>query len=131
MKKWVVFLLGMIAGGVLTFVMMLVLAIGANTSSNGMTLFDEPGECLSTGSFEIMQVIDDGVALANEIDKVRSSYNTHTDLLVLLVNDEGKLYYDDQVINVPNGKYARQIGVYKYPTKLGFEKTVPIVKIME
>ena len=72
MKKWVVFLLGMIAGGVLTFVMMLVLAIGANTSSNGMTLFDESGECLSTGSFEIMQVIDDGVALANEIDKMLS-----------------------------------------------------------
>ena len=131
MKKWVVFLLGMIAGGVLTFVMMLVLAIGANTSSNGMTLFDEPGECLSTGLFEIMQVIDDGVALANEIDKMRSSYNTHTELLVLLVNDEGQLYYDDQVINVPIGKCARQIGVYKYPTKSGFEKTVPIVKIME
>lgn len=131
MKKWVVFLLGMIAGGVLTFVMMLVLAIGANTSSNGMTLFDEPGECLSTGSFEIMQVIDDGVALANEIDKMRSSYNTHTELLVLLVNDEGQLYYDDKVINVPNGKCARQIGVYKYPIKSGFEKTVPIVKIME
>mgnify|MGYP003442075892 CR=1 FL=1 len=99
MKRWVVFLLGMIAGGVLTFVMMLVLAIGANTSSNGMTLFDEPGDCLSTKTFEVMQVVDNNHALAHEIEwnAVLQSYMSNG-LLVLLTNDNGEYYYDDQVI---------------------------------
>ena len=41
----------------------------------------------------------------------------------------GKSYYDDQIIKIPSGKCVKQIGVYKYQTKDGFEKTVPIVDI--
>ncbi len=51
--------------------------------------------------------------------------------MVLLINDEGKYYYDDQIIEIPKGKCLRQIGVYKYMTKAEFEKTVPIAKIMD
>ena len=130
MKKWVVFLLGMIAGVVLTFVMMLVLAIGANTSSNGMTLFDEPGECLSTKTFKVMQVVDNNHALAHEVEwnEVLESYIS-TNLLVLLTNDNGEYYYDDQIIKVPKGMCMRQVGIYKYQTRMDIEKTVPIVKL--
>ena len=131
MKKWVVFLLGMIAGGVLTFVMMLVLAIGANTSSNGMTLFDEPGDCLSTKTFEVIQVVDNNHALAHEVEwnAVLESYMS-TGLLVLLTNDNGEYYYDNQVIEVPKGMCMRQVGIYKYQTRMEIDKTVPIVKLM-
>lgn len=131
MKKWIVFLLGMITGGILTFGILLALTIGANTSSNGVTLFDEPGECLSTESFEVMQVVDDHHALAYEVEwnDILQSYIS-TDLLVLLTNDNGEYYYDDQVIKVPKGMCMRQIGIYKYQTKMEIDKTVPIVKLM-
>lgn len=131
MKKWFVFLLGMISGTVLTFVAMIVLAIGADTSSYGITLFDKPGDCLSTKSFEVMQVVDNNHALAHEVEwnEVLRRY-IPTDLLVLLTNDDGEYYYDDQIIKVSKGMCMRQIGVYKYQTREEFDKTVPIVKLM-
>lgn len=133
MKKWVVFLLGMIAGGVLTFVMMLVLAIGANTNANnnGITLFDQPGKCLNAKAFEVMQVVDNNHALAHEVewDELLEDY-MQTGLLVLVTNDNGEYYYDDQIIEVPQGMCMRQVGIYRYQTRMDMEKTVPIVKLM-
>ena len=124
MKNFIVFILGLISGGVLTIGLIMILAIGANESNKGMTMLEQPGECMSTNSFSVTQVIDENAALARETD-------LFSDLLVLLVNDEGILYYDNQIINIPEGKCARQVGVYKYTTHSGIEKTVPIVKIME
>lgn len=124
MKNFIVFILGLISGGVLTIGLIMILAIGANESDKGMTMLEQPGECMSTNSFSVTQVIDENAALARERD-------LFSDLLVLLVNDEGILYYDNQIINIPEGKCARQVGVYKYTTHSGIEKTVPIVKIME
>ncbi len=124
MKNFIVFILGLISGGALTIGLIMILAIGANESDKGMTMLEQPGECMSTNSFSVTQVIDENAALAREID-------LFSDLLVLLVNDEGILYYDNQVISIPEGKCARQVGVYKYTTHSGIEKTVPIVKIME
>ena len=49
---------------------------------------------------------------------------------MLVTNDNGELYYDDQVIEVPKGKCMRQIGVYEYQTKSENWKTVPIVQLM-
>lgn len=133
MNKWLVFLLGIISGVAITFITALILSSSANTTEKGTTLFETPGECLSTGSFEIIQVIDNNKALAYEIDHTSSfsSYTAHTELLVLLVNDDGIYYYDEQVIDIPDGKCARQIGIYKYLTKQEVYKTVPIVKIMD
>ena len=124
MKNFIVFILGLISGGALTIGLIMILAIGANESDKGMTMLEQPGECMSTNSFSVTQVIDENAALARETD-------LFSDLLVLLVNDEGILYYDNQIINIPEGKCARQVGVYKYTTHSGIEKTVPIVKIME
>lgn len=124
MKNFIVFILGLISGGVLTIGLIMILAIGANESDKGMTMLEQPGECMSTNSFSVTQVIDENAALARETD-------LFSDLLVLLVNDEGILYYDNQIISIPEGKCARQVGVYKYTTHSGIEKTVPIVKIME
>ena len=124
MKNFIVFILGLISGGVLIIGLIMILAIGANESDKGMTMLEQPGECMSTNSFSVTQVIDENAALARETD-------LFSDLLVLLVNDEGILYYDNQIINIPEGKCARQVGVYKYTTHSGIEKTVPIVKIME
>jgi hypothetical protein len=42
-----------------------------------------------------------------------------------------KYYYDDEKIETPKGKVVRQIGIYQYPTKNDFVKTVPIIEIMD
>ena len=47
--------------------------------------------------------------------------------VVYIVTDGQNLFYDDQVIEVPKGKKAMQIGTFRYETKLG-EKVVPVIK---
>ncbi|MBO5673472.1 MAG: hypothetical protein J6S09_04180 [Paludibacteraceae bacterium] len=135
MKKWVVFLLGLISGVVLTLVTMVILAMGANTNANnnGVTLFDQPGECLNAKAFEVMQVVDNNHALAHEVewnDVLERYMQTGSGLLVLVTNDNGEYYYDDQIIEVPQGMCMRQVGIYRYQTRMDMEKTVPIVKLM-
>lgn len=135
MKKWVVFLFGLISGVVLTLVTMVILAMGANTNANnnGVTLFDQPGECLNAKAFEVMQVVDNNHALAHEVewnDVLETYMQTGSGLLVLVTNDNGEYYYDDQIIEVPQGMCMRQVGIYRYQTRMDMEKTVPIVKLM-
>ena len=135
MKKWVVFLLGLISGVVLTLVTLVIIAMGANTNANnnGVTLFDQPGECLNAKAFEVMQVVDNNHALAHELEwnEILESYvPTASGLLVLVTNDNGEYYYDDQIIEVPDGMCMRQVGIYRYQTMSDMEKTVPIVKLM-
>lgn len=77
-----------------------------------------------------MQVVDQNYALAYE-QEYSKNYYRHTGLLVLVTNDTGDYYYDKQVIEVPEGKCMRQVGVYEYQTKSNDWKTVPIVKLMD
>lgn len=53
--------------------------------------------------------------------------NTRSGPIVFLVADGDEQFYDDQVVTVPNGKSAKQIGTYSYESK-GGERTVPIIK---
>lgn len=130
MKKWLVFLLGFIVGIVFTFIISFVVT-RSKGNNNGMTYFEQSGECLSTNNFQVLQVVDGGCALAYEVkwDSLLERYWS-TDLLVLITNDNGEYYYDDQIIQVPKGKCMRQVGVYTYPTQQDIEKTVPIVELM-
>mgnify|MGYP004652115777 FL=1 len=59
-----------------------------------------------------------------------SSAFSDEDLLLLLVNEDGQMYYDEQVIKSKKG--FRQVGVYTYKTKAyktkaEYFKTVPVV----
>ena len=132
MRKWLVFLLGSIVGGIFTIVTILTIAVlySGTARNNGMTFFEQPGECLSTYQFEVLQAIGNNYALAYEQVWGYSGY-INTDLLVLITNDNGDYYYDKQVIKIPKGKCMRQIGVYKYQAKSEIWKTVPIVKLMD
>lgn len=53
------------------------------------------------------------------------------ELTVLITNDSGEYYYDDQIIKTTKTKCFKQVGIYKYNTRAGIEKTVPIVKLMD
>lgn len=133
MKNFWIFIGGFFSG--ILFLVLVALAVNYSSRNdngeNGIVLFDEPGEILSTQPFEVFQVLDHGAALAREIEESYGSWNSTTELMVLLINDEGKYYYDDQIIEIPKGKCLRQVGVYKYMTKAEFEKTVPIAKIID
>ena len=128
MKKVLIFIAGVVTGAILMLVIAALIGNSSNgeSSNNGMTFFEKEGECSSENNFEVFQVLDSGDALANEIDELSIS----TGLMVLFLCDEGKSYYDDQVIKVPEGKCAKQIETFKYSTKAGFDKTVPIVSIL-
>jgi len=89
----------------------------------GLTIFSEKGECIPTeGELEVIQVMKPNMALA-------STDIFHDGIVVLLINYDGKSYYDDQKIKIPAGKCARQIGTYQYTNRLDVHKTVPAVVI--
>ena len=50
-------------------------------------------------------------------------------IVAFLINDENKLYYDNERINIPKGQYAKQVGIYNYIAKSGDYNTVPVVII--
>ena len=112
MKKVLIFIAGVVTGAILMLVIAALIGNSSNgeSSNNGMTFFEKEGDCISENNFEVFQVLDSGDALANEIDELSIS----TGLMVLFLCDEGKSYYDDQVIKVPEGKCAKQIGTFKY-----------------
>ena len=131
MKKVLIFIAGVVIGAILMLVIAALIGNSSNgeSSNNGMTFFEKEGDCISENSFEVFQVLDSGDALANEV-KIEWDMSAPTGVTVLLLCKDGKSYYDDQVIKVSEGKCAKQIGTFKYSTKAGFDKTVPIVSIL-
>lgn len=127
MKKWLYYGAGVITGIILVF---LFGYIRNNNSSeaNGIRYYDEPGKVIEQRSFQVFQVIAENAALVNAKSPDNKYYFGP---VYTLINSDGKLYYDEEIVDVPKGKVARAMGTYTYPTKDGFEKTVLIIKIMD
>ena len=146
MKKWMIFVLGLVTGFV---VALLIDYLGDKKDTepqkekveakaekepepepeedDGITFFDEPGEILNDKSFNVFLVVAKDAALV----KCKSEYDMYLGTTCLIMNRERKLYYDDEIIKVPQGKVARQMGVYQYPNREGMIKTVPIIEIVD
>ena len=88
----------------------------------GLRMLLEEGDCITSKNIRIFQVITDGIALAT------TSNNVYEDT-ILLLDDTGKLFYDNEIIKMPTKKCAKQVGVYSYETMQGIQKTVPAVII--
>lgn len=129
MKKTYIFIGGIITGVVLLFVILIVASLFIQKDNYDIVLFDSPTTCISTNNFKVMQVLDSGAALANEFED--SDRRIAAGITVLFLSNDEISYYDDQIITIPNGKCAKQIGYFKYRTKGGSDKTVPVVKIMD
>lgn len=138
MKKWMIYVLGVVTGIVLTIIISFCI-VSLRSSDNsegddletiveddGLTLFKEPGDIVNVKSFKVIQVIGEDAALA--IGK--SQYGYHG-AAYLLTNDDDKYYYDEEIVNVPKSKIARQVGIYRYPNKDNMIKTVPVVLFMD
>lgn len=122
MNKWIIYLLGIMTGILLTF----AFAIFANKSNDsgisGLEMTEGDGECVEYTQFEVFQVLNSGCALANADDHF---------ITVFLIPNEGQQFYDDQKITLNHGQCAYRVGTYKYESKGGRERTVPVIRIMD
>lgn len=132
MKKFLIFLLGMIVGALLCLAVLFYMGNSSREEGDngipGLTLFEQPGENISTKSFKVIQVDNYGNALAME----KGNYNTvdiYDGVLVLFLAEDNVSYYDDQIIKIPSGSCVKQLGTYRYQSNMGQMKTVPAVAI--
>jgi hypothetical protein len=122
------FLFGLLLGIIGTLGFLYVL--GQQTQGQ-LVLSPEKGQCITKKDLIVFQVIGPSKAL------VRPSVDFNKDMenvlgmfgVMLLVNDTGETYYDDEIVKVPAKTCARQIGTYQYPTRDNNYKTVPVVRI--
>ena len=128
MKIILLFCSGFILGIIATFLVLSSIAVENQPTDGllGLTVFPEKGDCIKTtkGEIEVFQVLKPNMALARIGDILDG-------LVVLLVNYDGKHYYDNQKIIIPTGKCAKIIGSYRYTTKDDRMKTVPAVVVEE
>ncbi len=123
MKKWLIYVLGIISGIVLTLAFAFCVNLSNNSGIIGLEIFEEPGENMGYSQFEVFQVLESGGALANADDTF--------DATVFIIPDERQQFYDNQKIVLKNVQCAQRVGTYRYNTKMGIEKTVPAVRIVE
>lgn len=128
MKKWLIFGGGVLTGVVLTFLFAFMVFASRSGDDDGTTWFEKPGDVIEVKAFEVFQVLDEDAALVR--GQSHDDLDIFTGAVYLLTNEDGKYYYDDEVVRVPEGKVARQVGIYRYQTKSEFGKTVPIIQIM-
>lgn len=90
----------------------------------GIVLFPKKkeGENITKEQLNVFQVLKPNIAL------VKTGMFPN-EFLLLLIGEDDDLYYDNQKIVIPEGKYAKQVGIYQYTTKGGEFKTIPAVKI--
>ncbi len=125
MKKIWVYLLGILTGIMISFIAAHVFG----NLTDGMSFFEETGDIVEFSSVKVFQALEDGKALAK--CKGQKEYDWYGDPVVLLYNEEGIPYYDDQIVNASHGKCFKQVGIYRYSTNSGIDKTVPIVMLLD
>ena len=129
MNKISLFLLGMLAGAILTVLVLGFIGMNLNQSDiKGVTNFDVPQGTIECTSFEVFQVIDDNAALVHGEEKTYSGNTMYSGPVYLLRNYVGKYYTDGEIIEVKDHQVVRKTGIYKYEAKYGM-KTVAVIEI--
>lgn len=123
MKKWLIYVLGVITGVILTFAFAFCVNLSNNSGIIGLEMFEEPGDYMEYSQFEVFQVVESGCALAHADESFGS--------IVFIIPNESQQFYDDQKIVLKNDQCAQHVGTYKYSTKMEIEKTVPAIRIVD
>ena len=141
MKKFLIFIAGGIVGALIAFAVPYFMGEEDDDYYQSLVLFEEIGECVSTSNFKILQVTQGGALALELIDpnfkdlgipsNLADLLNLPSGLVVFFKDETGAAYYDGQVVKMPKGMCAKQIGVYRYLTAEETEKTVPVVEIMK
>ena len=119
------FILTYVGGIVTGIILMFAYAFAKQKiESNDVVWFEEPGQEIRSNEFRVIQVMRDGSALALSIG---GSYG----VIVAFPANEDEEYYDSQEIEIASDACVRQVGTYRYTTRKGVEKTVPIVEVFD
>ena len=133
MNKWAFFFGGLVAGVVLTAIILAHTGNGDEEMTDVSELkvdgdykeFDKPGDVIDMDAVKVFQVLDDHAALVSDIEDYM-----HLDVAYLLVNKGKEYYYDNQVVAAGEGEVFRQIGIYRYVAKNESVRTVPVITLM-
>ena len=123
MKKWIIYVLGVITGIMLTFAFAFYVNLSNTPGIIGLEMFEEPCDYMEYSQFEVFQVVQSGCALAYADESFGS--------IVFIMPNESQQFYDDQKIVLKNDQCAQHVGTYKYSTKMEIEKTVPAIRIVD
>lgn len=124
-KTILIYLSGLFTGIVLSVAFVFItLWQTASSQYDKIVIFDKPQQELKEKVFDVFQVLPNGNALASSESRIDSP-----SIVALFLANEKMPYYDAQRITVPSGKRIVQIGIYKYYTDKGIEKTVPVLEI--
>lgn len=147
MKKWLVYLCGVITGVILVLGLEFLNSYSFEGSSTDQTdatedsvdyseryalerereeMLFKTGEIVNEKSFKVIDVLMDHQALVIGKD----DYGFYNGIVYFLIGEEGTTFYDDQIINVANNQSVRMNGTYRYVTTNGNQKTVPRIKIL-
>lgn len=124
-KTILIYLSGLFTGIVLSVAFVFItLWQTASSQYDKIVIFDKPQQELKEKVFDVFQVLPNGNALANSEPRIDSP-----SIVALFLANEKMPFYNAQRITVPSGKRIVQIGIYKYYTDKGIEKTVPVLEI--
>ena len=87
MKKWFIYVLGIITGVILTFVFAFCVNLSSNSGIIGLEMFEEPGDYMEYSQFEVFQVVESGCALAHADDSFGA--------IVFIIPNEKQQFYDN------------------------------------
>ena len=135
LKFVLTYVAGIVTGIILVFAFSFYVTMNHNNSDAsddaGVELFNNPKQEIKAEEFKVMQVLPNGSALA-AYDKIDHDDDAPEYGTVVLFQASGVTsFYDDQIITLPKGKHFRQIGTYRYETRNGVEKTVPVIGILD
>lgn len=125
MKVLISLLFVAIAGLLITTTVIKMWQVSTPASKGDVVMFEKPRGIVPGTTFRVMEVLSNGNALAMGCEEENGNCIPE----VLFIGDKSMPYYDGQMISVPNGKVAKQMGTLRYGAR-GNVKTVPIVKIM-
>ena len=125
LKNILIFVSGMITMFLLILVVLLICGLFAQSDElQGLTYLPEgSGECVTTKNLKVSEVIAPNVAIA-EFGYINTFGDVMGGTKVLLLNYEGKEYYDNELIKMPKNKCAKRFGTYQH-----FGETIPAVEI--
>ena len=126
-----VFILGAIVGIVLMLIVFAPkLLSGSGKARGGILMLERPGDRFDARSFKVFHVIKEG-ALANAAENDGSDGVMYSGTTVLFPAGGVNSFYDEQIITVPEGKIAMQVGTLRDKAEKGDERTFPVVDFLD
>lgn len=134
MKKFLLFLIGMLVGVGLTIGYLKLSSV--MNENDGLELFEQPGKVMDFDALQVVQAIDEHKSLTviyeyNELSLLSAAFGSALGAatVALFYTQKDNPYYDGQIIKASKGTCFRQVGLYRYETQDGTTKTVPVVSL--